>query len=110
MFSKIPGPAMSKQYLSPITYVILQKQNERKIRNRELQEILDGRTDGENSQQKAAAFPDNHLSSLFVENCLFTCNTGVVQHYYGNLKSPHPPSVLGTAFPFTNSSELNPQR
>ena len=31
---------------------------------------------------------------------LFTCNNGVVQHRYGNLKSTHPPSVLGVAFPF----------
>ena len=87
LFSKTPGPVMSKNnHLSPIMYDVWQKQNEWKIRNRELQEILDGRTDGWDSQQKATAFPDNHLSSLFVENCLFTCNTGVVQHYYGNLK------------------------
>ena len=75
-------------------------------------ETLDDRMDGVDSQQRTAAFPDNLLSSLFLENCLFTCSNGngIVQHCYGNLKSPHPPSVLGTAFPFTNSSELNPQR
>ena len=32
--------------------------------------ILDGRTDGEYSQQKAAAFPDNQQGSLFLENCV----------------------------------------
>ena len=75
------------------------KMNEIKIRKRELQEI--GRKDRwGNSQQKAVAFQDN-LSSLFLENCLFTCS---------NLKSARPPSVFGTALSFTNSSESNSQK
>ena len=44
-------------------------------------EILDGRMDGVDNQQRAAAFPDNHLSSLFMENCLCTCSNGIVQHH-----------------------------
>ena len=58
--------------------------NERYGENRELQEILDGRTDGEYSQQKAAASPDNHLSPFFLENCLVACNNSGVQHCDGN--------------------------
>ena len=85
--------------------------NERYGTGNYIQEILDGRTDGEYSQQKATAFPDNHLNSLFLEDCLFiTCNNGVVQHRYGNSKIIHPPFVLGAALPFPNSSESNSQK
>ena len=82
------------------------------IENRELQGRMDGRTDGEDSQQIAAAFSrqSSKLSSLFLESRLFTSSNSVEQHCYGNSKINHLSTVLGAVFPFTNSSELNSQK
>ena len=89
MFSKTPGPAMSKTILVLLNSHIMMY--DRKIQNRELQEIF-------------------ALKPLFLENTCFTCNNGVEQQHYGDIKNIHPPSVLSAVFSFMNSSESNSQK